>query len=178
MRPGVGGGGPGREFHGSGPRAVQRSLVLTGSPALLGTPSPPFLGLPRSIAQPLGSVGSRAFLELLLPPVHVPGVQTIPIFLRQIPGFQNVAGRTPRTIEFTRCSTGGRERGSGSLLASGCNGSRPGWGALEMRVSAPPPFPAVFKTTIRGRSAAHRCQPPLHVKSLPFSYLMNMFQTP
>lgn len=128
-----------------------------GSPALLGTRAL-LLGPPRSIAQPLGSVGAGAFLELLLPPVRVPGVQTIPIFLRQIPELQNVAGRTHGPLSSPHVPLG-RERGP-AVCASGCQRVRPGWGAAEIVLSAPPPFPAVFKTTIQGRSAAHRCQPP------------------
>ena len=81
---------------------------------------------------------------------------TVPHFSETETGFQSVAGKTPRTIEFTPWSTGGRERGSGSLLASGCSGSRPGWGtALGLHVSAPTPFPSRFQNQHPGK----KCSP-------------------
>lgn len=137
-------------------------------PCPLGHPEPLlFLGPPPPIAQPLGSVGSRAFLGLLLPPVRVPRVQTIPIFLRHTQS-SRMWRRTSRTIEFTPVFHWRQRERVRCLLASGCNGSRPGWGAARC-VSAPTPFPSCFQN----HPSREGVQPTdasasSHVKSLPF----------
>ena len=158
--------------------AAPRSLVLTGPPALLGTPALLSSDHPVHCPAP-GSVGSRAFPELLLPPVRVPGHRLSPIFLRRRQGSRVWQGRPHGPLSSPHVPLEAEREGP--VLCSPVAAAGPGLAGVPLWacVSAPPsPFPAVFRTTTLGRSAAHRCQPPLHVKSLPFSYLINMFQPP
>lgn len=148
--------------------------------------SPPLLGARGGLPEPL-------HLRLW---VSCP----VPVFQREKPRLHEVERRPPGTL---KCNPSVAPLGK---LRLGERISVPSCGGVEARAASSPcgphlcrhdctrgpspqshlaggcragtPIsPAIFKTAEWGRSAAHRRQRLLHVKSLPFSYLMNTFQT-
>lgn len=170
-------------------------LVFSPSSIVLLLPLPP----QPPCLQPTSPSGALRGLPRALPPAQCGVSCTVPVFQGGKPRLQRVKGRTLGTLECNpSVAPMGKPRPGedfSALLLSGGSACSPQstcpacaariahwvpaprhtWGGSVGRGPHVPP--AISKTAEWGRSAAHRRQPLLHAKSLPFSYLMNTFQT-
>lgn len=146
------GGGSGRELMGQGlvqHRGVWSSLAPL--PSWAPSRKPSFPRTTPTHCPALGVCGDRPLLELLLPPVRVPRVQTIPIFLRQIPESRMWRGGPHGPLSSPRVPL----EAEGPAVCSPAAATGPGLAGVPLRcVSAPHPLSSCFQNHHPGKECS------------------------